>query len=114
MSQVTHRLKTVNPFFTESWEERKPFELRYNDRNYQVGDFVMLYEYGKETNPFSGRIVTGVISYVLHATQFPDGLREGYVVFGLQRLSYYSEQKIPEEMYASSPQGQDVYQITEE
>ena len=41
----THKLKTWDGFFHEVWDGKKRFELRNNDRNFQVGDTVYLQEY---------------------------------------------------------------------
>ncbi|MBN3945059.1 MAG: DUF3850 domain-containing protein [Nostoc sp. NMS7] len=40
----THNLKTWMPFYQDVIDGRKTFELRKNDRNYQVGDILNLIE----------------------------------------------------------------------
>jgi hypothetical protein len=40
----THELKTINPYFTEVLEGLKNFEVRFNDRDFNVGDEVRLQE----------------------------------------------------------------------
>ena len=45
--RMTHELKTWPEFFTETRAGRKKFELRRNDRDFQVGDQLLL----KEWNP---------------------------------------------------------------
>ena len=42
---VTYKLRTYNPYFTDSWEGRKSFDIRQNKRNYKVGDILILQEY---------------------------------------------------------------------
>jgi len=83
---TVHRLKTINPFFTAVWEEGKLFELRLDDRSYEVGDRVLLLEYDKEQNEFSGRAICATISYILRATDLPEGLKKGYVIFMLENV----------------------------
>jgi len=40
----THELKTDPKVFAESWNDRKHFEIRKDDRNFQVGDILILKE----------------------------------------------------------------------
>lgn len=70
----------------------KKFEVRKNDRNYQLGDELLLkefvpkgyYEDGFIDDQFTGRILHRRIDYILHGGQF--GIEEGYVVMSLSIL----------------------------
>lgn len=42
---MTHELKTYPKYFQETIEGNKPFEIRKNDRNFQVGDVLILKEW---------------------------------------------------------------------
>lgn len=42
---MTHHLKTKPEYFQAVINGTKPFEIRYNDRNFQSGDKVILEEY---------------------------------------------------------------------
>lgn len=80
----THKLKTVQPYFERCWLNSKTFEVRKNDRDFQAGDQVILQEYDAEKDTYSGREITGKITYVLpnyHA------IKDDYVVF-----SFYIDQ----------------------
>jgi len=83
-----HRLKTINPYFDSVWDGEKRFELRNNDRDFQVGDEIYLQEYDSETETYLGREVRGKIIYVL--TEFEDVIKEGYCIFGFKTTQYIS------------------------
>ena len=52
---MIHRLKIKPEYFQAVINGTKPFEIRYNDRNFQKGDRVILEEYlGKEIIPRCG------------------------------------------------------------
>ena len=36
-----HIIKCINPYFTQMWNKRKPFEIRLNDRNYESDDYII-------------------------------------------------------------------------
>lgn len=44
MSGIVHELKTDTDVFNDTWEGRKTFEIRQNDRGYMVDDILMLRE----------------------------------------------------------------------
>ncbi|MBC2164642.1 DUF3850 domain-containing protein [Listeria booriae] len=75
----THALKIYPEYFQSIWDRKKMFEIRKNDRGYQVGDFVVLSEYNSETGLYTGRAVSAYISYMTDYMQ-----KDGYVVFGLE------------------------------
>lgn len=69
---MEHELKTTQPFFERVWTGEKPFELRRNDRGYQVGDLLILREYVPPTLPlpllmgtYTGRRIHAQVTYVL-------------------------------------------------
>jgi len=59
----------------------KTFELRKNDRDFQVGDYLMLNEWKQG---YTGRKLTRKITYILHGGSY--GLRKGYVILGIKSL----------------------------
>jgi hypothetical protein len=81
-----HRLKTVSRYFHEVKCGLKTFECRLNDRNFQVGDELILEEYTAILNPegcgYTGNICHRRISYIL--SDFV-GLQPGYVILGLEQ-----------------------------
>ncbi len=74
-----HELKAVNPFFNDIWNGIKNFDVRLNDRNFKIGDFLLLREYS--LNGYEFREILCKIIY------FFDGhlmLKEGYVILGIK------------------------------
>lgn len=60
----THILKTINPYFADLRDGRKKFEVRKNDRNFQIGDTLILEEYNKETQQKTGKEEIRYITYI--------------------------------------------------
>jgi Domain of unknown function (DUF3850) len=78
----THKLKTWTKFYDAVEGGHKRFEIRKNDRGFQVGDTVVLQEWDKEDELYTGLEISGEISYITDFEQKP-----GYVVFGLRDVS---------------------------
>ena len=64
---VHHVIKCWPPFFDEVGYGRKTFELRRDDRDYQVGDSVELREWCPVAKDYTQRWIWFRISYVLRA-----------------------------------------------
>lgn len=77
---MNHELKCWPEYFQVIWERRKTFEIRKHDRNFQAGDTLKLREWDPITNNYTGAWTRRRVTYV---TDFPDGLRDGYVCMGL-------------------------------
>lgn len=77
-----HNLKTWTEYFKEVYEGNKNFELRFNDRNFKVGDFLILQDYCPIKKEYSGFSVKKEITYILQGGSF--GLEEGYVILSLK------------------------------
>ena len=54
-----HRLKIYPEYFQPVIEERKPFEIRNNDRDFKQGDCIILNEY--TDGKYTGRVAIGII-----------------------------------------------------
>lgn len=78
---MKHELKTRHEFFKVAWAGNKPFEIRRNDRNFDVHDEVVLQEIDDD-GELTGREIHGFISYI---TKFEQ--QEGYVVFSYSESS---------------------------
>lgn len=76
---MIHELKTLPEFFQAVVDRKKKFELRRDDRNFAVGDKLILKEFDR-TN-FTGREVHASVAYKLvDCPQY--GLRRGYCILG--------------------------------
>jgi hypothetical protein len=62
---MIHELKVWPEYFEEIFCNRKKFEVRKNDRNFQVGDLLYLREYDPFTNEYTGRWNQRQITYIL-------------------------------------------------
>lgn len=70
----THHIKALPDFFNQVCAGNKNFELRLNDRDYRVGDTVILYEWSPNTG-YTGAVSKELkLSYVLteHDGIWPD------------------------------------------
>lgn len=77
----THELKILTEYFHDVVEGKKKFELRKDDRNFQVGDFIILREWnGSE---YTNQYVIREISYKLDGAD-KYGLSKGYCILGIE------------------------------
>lgn len=77
--QVYHRLKMWPEPFQETWDGRKPWEYRVNDRDFRVCDYAVLEEWNPDTSQYTGRWQAGPIVLVAVGGRF--GMPAGYCVF---------------------------------
>ena len=81
---MVHDLKILSPFFNAICEGVKTFEIRKNDRNFNVGDILHLKEYCPKTKTYSDYHVNVKVIYITVGASF--GLEKGFVVMGIQLL----------------------------
>jgi hypothetical protein len=79
---MTHNLKTWPEYFVAVLIGTKTFEIRKNDRDFNVGDELVLQEYEPTNDMYSGRSVKRTVTYVLNGGSF--GIDKGYCVLGLR------------------------------
>lgn len=92
---TTHVLKIQTQYFNDIILGIKRFEVRKNDRNYQIGDYLELHELAKEQpfahmgsqrseiNSYTGRVITVKVLYILKDFS---GLVKNYVVMTIARI----------------------------
>lgn len=82
--ECAHELKILPEYFAAVKDGSKTFEIRKNDRDYMVGDYILLKEYDKNTG-YTGNEILVEITYMITSEQF-DGLKDGYCVLGIELL----------------------------
>jgi hypothetical protein len=65
--RIEHRLKSWPQFFERIVSGEKTHELRRADRDFRVGDILRLREFDPQTNQFTGREHSVIISYITSA-----------------------------------------------
>ncbi|HAM2078072.1 TPA: DUF3850 domain-containing protein [Listeria monocytogenes] len=73
----THELKILSEYYWDIVEGRKTFEIRKNDRDFQVGDYLILKEFKREKH--TRRWIALEVTYITDYEQ-----KEGYVVMGIK------------------------------
>lgn len=82
---MTHALKTLSPYYSDVISGKKTFELRKDDRPFELGDKLLLQEYDPENGGYTGAEETLYIDYILRdCPQY--GLMEGYCIIGLKEI----------------------------
>ncbi len=85
----TYEVKTAPSYFEAAMAGKKMFELRKNDRNYQVGRKLLQKEF--KDNEYTGRELLQEITYLLEGYT---GLEDGYCILGVKNI----DMKIPEDI----------------
>jgi len=91
-SSRVHPLKTWPPYFEALLSGAKTFEVRKNDRNYAVGDTLLLREWSAEEG-YSGRKLRFKVNYIMHGDNF--GVEDGYCVMALAKIEEAECKHIP-------------------
>jgi hypothetical protein len=80
---MQHKLKIMPYFFSEVLYGFKKFEIRYLDRDYKVGDHLLLQEFDGDV--YTGNEVLVKITYILKDA--PDyGLKNGWGIFSINKV----------------------------
>lgn len=81
---TVHQLKTIQPHFDDVLWGRKTFEIRKNDRNFKVGDYLILEKYNQETKQYEHGQVVVEITHILK--DYP-AIDKDYVVLSIKPSS---------------------------
>lgn len=74
-----HHLKIEPQYFQEVFNRNKRFEVRINDRDFQVGDFVILEEH--DDIGYTGNYILIEITYILNDPKY---CKEPYIIFSFR------------------------------
>lgn len=77
----THELPIWPACFAAVSAGIKPFDVRENDQDFQVGDALLLCELNPDTHEYTGQTIVRWVSYVLPGGEF--GVAPGWCVLGL-------------------------------
>lgn len=76
-----HYLKIKEEYYRDVMIGLKTFELRKNDRDFQVGDILMLIKLDEKGNE-TDKVIRKKVTYILKdCPQY--GLKEGYAILGI-------------------------------
>ncbi len=88
---TTHDLKSLPDYFEPIFNGIKLFDIRKNDRDFKVDDWVLLREWDDKKEIYTGREIRKRISYILHGVG-PGailplvGVMRGYAILSLQSV----------------------------
>jgi hypothetical protein len=84
--ETMHELKTWPFYFEKVLRGEKMYELRRNDRNFAVSNFLLLREWHQEGKEYTGRALLMRVTDVLSAV--PEfGLKQGYCILSMVRVA---------------------------
>lgn len=78
---TTHELKIWPEPFRAVRDGDKTFEVRENDRDFRLGDWLVLCEWDPEAEAFTGARVVAFVSYIVNGPEW--GLPESMAVMAL-------------------------------
>jgi len=79
---VKHELKTLRKYFIAVGSGDKTFEVRKNDRDYKIGDILILQEYNNMA--YTGTTIDCVITYIL--TDDSGYVLPGYAIMSIKEI----------------------------
>lgn len=82
---IAHELKILPQYFNDVVCQKKTFEIRKDDRDYQVGDTLILKEF--DGSDYTNHKVKRVITYILRDAK-DYGLEDGYCILGIQPIGW--------------------------
>ena len=92
---MIHELKILPEYFGPVLERRKNFELRKNDRDFKVNDFLALNEWTKEDG-YTGRALLARVVYILDPNEVAACV-PGYVIMGIEVVNVVGQREMVDE-----------------
>jgi hypothetical protein len=84
-----HELKTWPQYFAAVRSGQKRFEIRRNDRDFKVGDILVLREFDPETEAYTGPVEERQITFLLSEEDY--GVIHGFVVIGFGEIIHHAD-----------------------
>lgn len=78
---MLHELKIEPQYLQQIVSGKKTFEIRFNDRNYNVGDYLSLREYFPETGKIGDNYIIVLVTSICDDIRF---VKPGYVVMSIR------------------------------
>lgn len=80
---MTHELKILPEYWHAVYKGEKRFEIRKNDRDYKVGDTLILRSW--ENGQYTGHQTSVKVLYILYGTKETEkfGLKDGYCIMSI-------------------------------
>lgn len=78
---MVHELKIAPNYFEKVVSKEKSFEVRYNDRNFKVGDILKLMEY--IDGSYTSQSIYVKVTYILREFE---GLQPNFVVLSIELI----------------------------
>lgn len=78
---MVHELKIAPNYFEKVVSKEKSFEVRYNDRNFKVGDILKLVEY--VDGSYTSQSIFVKVTYILREFE---GLQPNFVVLSIELI----------------------------
>ena len=98
----TYEVKTAPMYFEAAMSGKKQFELRKNDRNYQVGRKLLQKEF--KENEYTGRELLQEITYLLENYT---GIEDGYCILGTKSINMKLPEDVEGQMSIEDMEGQE-------
>ena len=67
---MTHELKTISPYYEAVESGVKMFEIRKDDRNFNIGDTLELSHWDDSVGGYDGDWIAVTVTYILRDTRF--------------------------------------------
>ncbi len=79
---TTHELKTWPPYYDAIVEGKKKFEYRKNDRDFKLGDMLLLQEWNPDRREYTGEQILAEVTYILYGPDW--GLPADMCIMSIQ------------------------------
>lgn len=80
-----HDLKVQTQFWADLWDFKTTAQLRQDDRQYRVGDVLLLREYNPEFG-YTGMNVKRRVTHILRHEDVPYGVRRGWCILSTAKM----------------------------